>query len=128
MSSGVAHAGLLSTEIPRAEIGRFGIILTDESGDFQRDRASRPATAPSTRINVSKYLFDKQMFGFVQEVMQRPPAANGEYQVIEALNLYVAAGNRLPVVPIESQYLDCGTLEGWLHANNVVLGGDHRAV
>ena len=119
-----ATAGLLATNIPRERVGKFGVIELDEAQCFRRIiEHPDPATAPSTLINISKYLFDKQLFEFTQQVMSEPPAANGEYQVISALNKYVAAGNSLPVIPIRGEYLDGGSLEGWLHANNVVVNG-----
>lgn len=118
-----ATAGLLATNIPREGVGKFGVIELDAAGCFQRIiEHPDPATTPSTLINISKYLFDKQLFEFTQRVMAEAPAANGEYQVISALNMYVAAGNSLPVVPIQGEYLDGGSLDGWLHANNVVVG------
>ena len=31
-------------------------------------------------------------------------------------------GNTMTLVPAQGQYLDGGFVEGWLHANNVVIG------
>ena len=118
-----ATAGLLATNVPRDQVGRYGVIELDDQSGFQRIiEGPDPANAPSTLVNISKYLFDKKLFDLTKEVMNEAPAPNGEYQVIAALNKYVAAGNALPVVPIKGAYLDGGTLEGWLHANNVVVG------
>lgn len=119
-----ATAGLLAANIPRENVGRYGVIELDDRDCFKQIiEGPDPANAPSTLVNISKYLFDKKLFDFTREVMNEPPAPNGEYQVIAALNKYVAAGNALPVIPIKGAYLDGGTLEGWLHANNVVVGG-----
>lgn len=121
-----ATAGLLATHVPRQSVGKFGVIEQSKDGGFQRIiEHPDPATAPSTLINISKYLFDKQLFDCAQRVMTEAPAANGEYQVTSALNMYVAAGNTLPVIPIRGEYLDGGSLDGWLHANNVVVGAEN---
>jgi UTP--glucose-1-phosphate uridylyltransferase len=120
-----ATAGLLATNVPREQTGRYGVIELDDSNCFKRIiEGPDPANAPSTLVNISKYLFDKKLFDLTKQVMEEAPAPNGEYQVISALNKYVADGGSLPVVPIKGAYLDGGTLEGWLHANNVVVGGE----
>jgi UTP--glucose-1-phosphate uridylyltransferase len=118
-----ATAGLLATNIPRENVGRYGVIELDDNNGFRQIiEGPEPENAPSTLVNISKYLFDKKLFDFTKQVMNEAPASNGEYQVISALNKYVAEGNTLPVIPIKGAYLDGGTLEGWLHANNVVVG------
>jgi UTP--glucose-1-phosphate uridylyltransferase len=118
-----ATAGLLATNIPRENVGRYGVIELDDNNGFRQIiEGPEPENAPSTLVNISKYLFDKKLFDFTRQVMNEAPAPNGEYQVISALNKYVAEGNALPVIPIKGAYLDGGTLEGWLHANNVVVG------
>jgi UTP--glucose-1-phosphate uridylyltransferase len=119
-----ATAGMLATNVPRERVGRYGVIDLDDRGCFKQIiEGPDPANAPSTLVNISKYLFDKKLFELTRKVMDEPPAPNGEYQVIAALNKYVADGNSFPVIPIKGTYLDGGTLEGWLHANNVVVGG-----
>jgi dTDP-glucose pyrophosphorylase len=45
---------------------------------------------------------------------------NGEYYITDIINDFVAEGNTMKVVPAIGQYLDGGTLEGWLKANEVV--------
>jgi UTP-glucose-1-phosphate uridylyltransferase len=38
--------------------------------------------------------------------------------VTDALNIYVGELNKqMAVVTTKGEYLDCGTVEGWLHAN-----------
>lgn len=119
-----ATAGLLAAHVPKEEVGKYGVIeMRRHNGhDFfaRIVEQPKPEDAPSNLINVSKYLFDASMFGFVQQVLAEPPAANGEYQITEALNHYVEAGKSLTVVEATGEYLDGGTLSGWLYANNRV--------
>lgn len=120
-------AGLLAVHVPQQEVARYGVIeMRTQDGNHFFSRIveqPQPETAPSNLINVSKYVFDYDMFVFVKQVCEAPPAPNGEYQVVEALNLYVQAGNRLTVAEAEGEYLDGGTLAGWLHANERVYRG-----
>lgn len=124
IESAQTTAGLLAVHIPRQDVGRYGVIETRQANghDFfvRVVEQPKPDEAPTNLINVSKYVFDAAMFDCVRQVCQAPPAANGEYQVTEALNLYVRAGKQLAVVQATGEYLDGGALAGWLHANNRV--------
>lgn len=59
----------------------------------------------------------------IDRAVSLPPAHNGEYQLPDAINDHVVAGGVVKVVPAVGQYLDGGSVEGWLHANTVVLSG-----
>ncbi len=37
------------------------------------------------------------------------------------MNDYVSGGSAITVLPAQGEYLDGGTVQGWLHANNSVL-------
>lgn len=118
-----ATAGLLAATVPQEQVSRYGVIEMDDHQAFRRI-VEQPAVddAPSNLINISKYIFDVGLMEAVEQVMHQPPAANGEYQVIEALNIYVRQGNKIVVTPAQGEYLDGGSVEGWLHANQRVLG------
>jgi UTP--glucose-1-phosphate uridylyltransferase len=118
-----ATAGLLVAELPPEEVISGMIQVTPDGKHFQDIiEHPDPAHIESNLLNASKYLFDKQMFNYVRQVMSNPPAANGEYQVTEALKMYAQSGRPLVVERTEGMYLDGGSTEGWLHANNVVVG------
>lgn len=110
--------GLLAAHVPQADVARYGVIEQDSQGNYQRiiDQP-RPDEAPSNLINISKYVLTKEVIDLAAGL---PPAHNGEYQLPDAINQYVASGGTVKVVPAVGHYLDGGTLEGWLHANNVV--------
>ena len=40
----------------------------------------------------------------------------------DPLDAYVKKGGVVRVAPTTGEYLDGGSVEGWLHANNVVCG------
>jgi dTDP-glucose pyrophosphorylase len=44
-----------------------------------------------------------------------------EYYITEPINHYIHAGGSFKVVSAVGQYLDGGSVEGWLRANQVVL-------
>lgn len=51
---------------------------------------------------------------YCEEVM------DGEYMITEPINRYCKDGGIIKVVHANGQYLDGGTLKGWLEANNTV--------
>jgi len=116
-------AGLLVAELPPEEV-ISGMVQTTADGKYFQDIVEHPEQGNTTSnlLNASKYIFDKDMFDYAHQVMLNNPAANGEYQVTEALKMYVHNGKRLIVERTEGIYLDGGSTQGWLHANNVVIG------
>jgi UTP--glucose-1-phosphate uridylyltransferase len=118
-------AGMLAAEVPRQEVGRYGVLQTrTDNGHLLFERVVEhpdPETTPSNLINITKFVFDNDMFACAEQVLHLPPAANGEYQLTEALNLY-RRNKPLVVLPTTGEYLDSGTTEGWVHANQRVVG------
>lgn len=111
--------GLLAARVPQETVSKYGVIEQDEQQHYVRivDQPN-PDEAPSNLINISKYVLTKEV---IDKAAMLPPAHNGEYQLPDAINDYVNEGGRVKVVPAQGEYLDGGSVEGWLHANNVVL-------
>ncbi len=111
--------GLLATKVPKQDVNKYGVIELDAEGNYVRSiEKPDPEDAPSDLINISKYLLTKEVIDLAANVA---PAPNGEYQLPDAVNQYVANGGQVKVTSAVGQYLDGGSVEGWLHANNVVL-------
>ena len=45
-----------------------------------------------------------------------------EYMVTDPIDDFIKNGGIIKVAPTNGEYLDGGSVEGWLHANNVVCG------
>lgn len=111
-------AGMSVVHVPRDEVYKYGIVeLAHEHGHqlFRRIvEKPTPEAAPSTLNNLSLYVFDHDMLSCLQHI--KP--TNGEYYVTDALNIYVGQlKKQMAVVTTKGTYLDCGTVEGWLHTN-----------
>lgn len=112
---------MLCVNVAREEVGRYGVIDTDEAGNFRQIiEKPAPAAAPSTLINVSKYVFNYDLLLSVARYAGLQ--LSGEYYVTEPMNQYVLGGGSIKVVPAVGRYLDGGTAEGWLFANEFVAG------
>ena len=113
-----AEAGMVAVHVPKQKVNQYGIIdISHQQGKqvFKRI-VEKPAIedAPSTLSNVSMYLFDHELLGCLQHIHP----TNGEYYITEALNIYVEQLKKPIAVSVtKGEYLDCGTVEGWLHAN-----------
>lgn len=114
-------AGLYGNPVPREDIPKYGIIEKDQDGNFiQIVEKPTIEEAPSNLNNSGFYIFNKEIFELAKEVPVNPK--RGEYEVVEAINIYVANGNGVAVATLEAEYMECGSVEGWLHANNVIIG------
>ena len=115
------RCGLLGVPVPVEQVEKYGVIEKDEQDNYVRIvEHPKPEEAPSNLNNASFYLFDRKMFDYFEEDMRRPHS--GEYMIIDPINEYVADGRQVVVGEARGEYLDAGSLDGWLHANNVVLG------
>lgn len=112
---------MLGVTIPREQVGRYGVLDLNDRDEFVRivEKPS-PKDAPSDLINVSKYVLNNQAIKMIVEYVKQSKV--GEYYITDPINDYVKGGGKVHVVRAKGQYLDSGTVEGWVHANNVVVG------
>jgi UTP--glucose-1-phosphate uridylyltransferase len=112
--------GLFGVPVPLEEVQKYGVIDKDENDFYKRIvEHPTPETAPSNLNNASFYLFDHLMFDYLERDMNTPHT--GEYMIIDPINEYVASGKKIIVGEAKGEYLDAGSVDGWLHANQVVL-------
>lgn len=116
------ESAMLGVEVPREQVSSYGVIDMNENRQFVRI-VEKPAAedAPSRLINVSKYVLNYEMMKQVVAYADNPDV-QGEYYITTPINGAVQRGQRMKVVQAQGQYLDSGTLEGWLQANNFVVG------
>lgn len=119
VSGAGAVAGLFGNPVPREQIPLFGIIEKDEKNHFVRI-VEKPSIedAPSDLNNSSFYIFPKRIFELAQTLPAN--ATRGEYEITDAINEYVHEGNPVVVGTIAGEYMECGSVSGWLAANNAV--------
>jgi UTP--glucose-1-phosphate uridylyltransferase len=114
-------AGLFGNEIPKHDIPKYGVIEKDADENFVRI-VEKPTIeqAPSSLNNASFYIFPKEIFELARMLPANP--ARGECEITDAINAYIVSGQKIAVGEVKGQYLECGSPEGWLHANNVICG------
>ena len=74
--------------------------------------------------SVSKYILSPSLLKEIVEYVKNNDFGpnDQEYMITDPFESFIEKGGCIRVARTEGEYLDGGTVEGWLHANNVVLG------
>jgi UTP--glucose-1-phosphate uridylyltransferase len=116
---------MLAAQIPKQEVSRYGVIqFNEDSGAFEQIvEHPTPEQAPSDYINISKYILNYDVLTRIYNFCSLE--LSGEYFILDPINQFVLDGGMVGVVPVKGQYLDSGNVHDWLHANEVVIRGEH---
>lgn len=112
----------LTTEVDRSEVSAYGVLVIDSDGNLDH-MVERPSVeeAPSTMINISKYVFSSDLLDEIETFYNEPPVPGKEkYINVVPFDRYMTKGGKIKVVRAPGTYLDTGTLEKWLYANNFI--------
>lgn len=116
-------SAMLGVEVPQEEVSRYGVLSVDAAGNLT-GIVEKPSVeaAPSNLISPGYYVFSPRLVQLTLDYVHHNDFAPGEreYLVPDPIAEYLAAGGLVRTVPAEGTYLDGGTLEGWLRANQVV--------
>lgn len=112
---------LLSTEVPMEQVGHFGVIDFDEMTGAFRQVIDRPTVeqAPSNQANAATYVLNYDLLTKIYEYGQLE--VSGEFVITGPINQYVLDGGVVGVQKATGEYLDCGNVHGWLHANQLIV-------
>ncbi len=117
-------SAMLAVEVPHVEVYKYGIVKTRKEGDLElyESIVEKPSVeeAPTNLNNGTFWLFNADIFEYAETYMDQQ--RDTEYFVTDVANNYVADNHTMLAVRAKGEYLDCGIVDGWLHANNVVLG------
>lgn len=118
------ESAILGVEIPREKVDKYG-VLSVQDGKLV-DVVEKPSIeeAPSNMINVSKYIMSRDLLRRVVNYVKSHDFGplDQEYLVTDPIDEYIKEGGIMRVAPTTGEYLDGGSAEGWVHANNVVTG------
>ena len=122
---GDGDSAILGTEVPKEEVEKYGVFSVDEKGDLAGIvEKPKPEDAPSNLINPSKYIMSAALLNEIVEYVDTHEFGpqDQEYLVTDPIDSFINKGGKMHVVRAEGEYLDGGSVEGWVHANNVVCG------
>lgn len=118
------ESAILGVEIPKEKVDKYG-VLSIKNGKLT-GVVEKPSVeeAPSNMINVSKYIMSKDLLRRIVNYVKSHDFGplDQEYLVTDPIDEYINEGGVMRVAPTTGEYLDGGSVEGWVHANNVVTG------
>ncbi len=121
---GAEDSAILGVEVPKDEVDKYGVFSVQNGSLTDIVEKPKVEDAPSNLVNVSKYVMSpgllREIVNYVKEHGFGP--TDQEYIVTDPIMDYVKKGGIVRVVPTDGEYLDGGTVNGWVHANNVVCG------
>ena len=115
-----ALATLVMKEVPRNEVHKYGVVVTDDDGlitDFQEK--PDPQEARATTVNTGIYIFEPGIFEHIP--------AGCEYDIGGQLFPdLVSKGLPFFATTLPFQWLDIGSLADYWHANRLLLNAGYR--
>ena len=117
-------SAILGVEIPKEKVDKYGVLEVQDGKLTNVVEKPSVEEAPSNLINVSKYILSadllQKIVAYVNEHDFGP--TDQEYMITDPIYDYIEQGQTMRVASTSGQYLDGGSVEGWVHANNVVCG------
>lgn len=118
------ESAILGVEIPREQVDKYGVFSVDNgmlTGVVEKPKVE---DAPSNLINVSKYVMSPELLKVIVDYVNNNNfgPTDQEYVVTDPIDSYIKQGGIMRVATTDGEYLDGGSVAGWVHANNVVCG------
>ena len=117
-------SAILGVEIPKDKVEKYGVLSAKDGKLIGVVEKPKPEDAPSNLINVSKYIMSPKLLNRIVDYVDNNDFGpkDQEYMVTDPIDDYIKDGGVIRIAPTNGEYLDGGSVEGWLHANNVVCG------
>ena len=118
------ESAILGVEVKKEDVVKYGMI------DVKDGKLTRIVEKPdlkdvtSNLVHVSKYIMSPKLIQEMVEYVHTHDFGpkDQEYLATDPLATFVEKGGIVRVAPTTGEYLDGGSIEGWVHANNVVCG------
>lgn len=122
--SGADESAILGVEVDREQVDKYGVLSVEDGKLVGVVEKPSIEEAPSNLINVSKYIMSPELLQRIVEYVNNNNFGpkDQEYVVTDPIDAYIKDGGVMRVARTNGEYLDGGSVEGWLHANNVVCG------
>ena len=120
-SGEAGESAILGVEIAPEKVEKYG-VLSAENGKLV-GVVEKPK-APSNLINVSKYVMSPELLQRIVKYVHEHDFGplDQEYVVTDPIDEFIRDGGAINIASTTGEFLDGGSVEGWLHANNVVCG------
>ncbi|MDO4747109.1 MAG: sugar phosphate nucleotidyltransferase [Candidatus Saccharibacteria bacterium] len=122
------HSAILGVEIPKEDVEKYGVLSAKDGNLVGVVEKPTPEEAPSNLINVSKYILTPDLLQKIVKYVDEHDFGpkDQEYMVTDPIDEYIKNGGIMKIATTKGEFLDGGSVEGWLHANNVVCGNETK--
>ena len=120
-------SAILGVEIAKEKVEKYGVLSEKNGNLISIIEKPKPSEAPTNLINVSKYIMSPALLQKIVEYVDSHDFGplDQEYMITDPMYDFIKTGGVIKIAPTIGEYLDGGSVEGWLHANNVVCGNDN---
>ena len=117
-------SAILGVEVPKEEVVKYGEITMKDGILTQIVEKPALEDVVSNLVHVSKFIMSPALMQEMVEYVHTHDFGpkDQEYMATDPLETFVKKGGIVRIAPTTGQYLDGGSLDGWIHANNVVCG------
>lgn len=120
-----SESALIGISSPREALLNGG-ALTIDSEDKIEKIVEKPSEDQITGLaSVSKYIISPELMKEIVDYVHSHDFGpqDQEYMITDPFASFIEKGGTIRAAKTEGEYLDGGTLEGWVHANDVVCKG-----
>jgi mannose-1-phosphate guanylyltransferase len=112
-----ALATIVTKPVPREEVSKYGVVVTDDSGRVLRfQEKPKVAEAASNTINTGIYLFEPRVFDHIP--------AGTEFDIGSQLfPRLIAAGEKVCAISLPFEWVDIGCVNDFWNATRLILEG-----
>lgn len=123
-----SDSAILGVEIDKQKVEKYGVLSAKDGKLTGIIEKPTVAEAPSNLINVSKYIMSPELLRTIVTYVKEHDFGpkDQEYLITDPIYEYIKNGGIMRIAPTSGEYLDGGSVEGWLHANNVVCSYESK--
>ena len=118
------ESAILGVEVKKEEVVKYGMIDVKDGKLTKIVEKPKLEDVTSNLVHVSKYIMSPKLLQEMVEYVKSHDFGplDQEYMATDPLATFVEKGGTVRVAPTTGEYLDGGSVEGWVHANDVVCG------
>lgn len=121
-----SESAVIGISSPREALLNGGALTIDDEGKIEKI-VEKPSEDQITGLaSVSKYIISPELMKEIIEYVHSHDFGpqDQEYMITDPFATYIKKGGVMRAAKTDGEYLDGGTLEGWVHANDVVCKKD----
>ena len=116
-----SDGAILGIALDESELSKYGVLTISDNNLTGIVEKPAVGEAPSNLINSSYYIMPGEALKITSDFVKNNDfGTEKEYYLTDAITEFVQNGGKMRVVANTNEYLDGGSLDGWLHANEVV--------